>query len=174
MRFLKEHVNQCLCIQIVLNLWIKFSEFIAKRVIFSVNFQTETRRLVKKIKNRLLILFTDFSSSGISLHCLCDLTGVETLEYLSLSVVDENLFYVLSPQTCNFVKKETLAQVFSCEFYEISKNTSFTEHLRTTASTFMRNSWSKETQKIEEAYKMYKDLFKKLRNNQKNYTSKIN
>ena len=30
---------------------------------------------------------------------------------------------------CNFVKKETLAQVFSCEFYEISKNTFFTEHL---------------------------------------------
>ena len=26
-------------------------------------------------------------------------------------------------------KKETLAQVFSCEFYEISKNTFFTEHL---------------------------------------------
>ena len=29
---------------------------------------------------------------------------------------------------CNFIKKETLAQVFSCEFYEISKNTVFTEH----------------------------------------------
>ena len=26
---------------------------------------------------------------------------------------------------CNFIKKETLAQVFSCEFYEISKNTFF-------------------------------------------------
>ena len=32
------------------------------------------------------------------------------------------------------LKKETLAQVFSCEFCEISKNTIFTEHLRTTAS----------------------------------------
>ena len=37
-------------------------------------------------------------------------------------------------QVCNFIKKETLAQVFSCEFCEISKNTFFTEHLRTTAS----------------------------------------
>ena len=27
-------------------------------------------------------------------------------------------------------KKQTLAQVFSCEFCEISKNTFFTEHLR--------------------------------------------
>ena len=30
--------------------------------------------------------------------------------------------------------KESLPQVFSCEFCEISKNTFFTEHLRTTAS----------------------------------------
>ena len=35
---------------------------------------------------------------------------------------------------CNFIKKEALAQVFSCEFCEIFKNTFFTEHLRTTTS----------------------------------------
>ena len=35
---------------------------------------------------------------------------------------------------CNFIKKETLAQIFSCEFCEISKNTFFTEHLWTIAS----------------------------------------
>ena len=34
---------------------------------------------------------------------------------------------------CNFIKKETLAQVFSCEFCEISKNTFFTEHIWMTA-----------------------------------------
>ena len=33
-----------------------------------------------------------------------------------------------------FIKKETRAQVFSCEFCEIFKNTFFTEHLRMTAS----------------------------------------
>ena len=26
-------------------------------------------------------------------------------------------------RACNFIKKETLAQVFSCEFFEVSKNT---------------------------------------------------
>ena len=31
---------------------------------------------------------------------------------------------------CNFIKKETLAQVLSCEFCEISKNTFFKEHMR--------------------------------------------
>ena len=34
----------------------------------------------------------------------------------------------------NFIKKETLAQVFSCEFCKISKNTCFTEHLWAAAS----------------------------------------
>ena len=37
------------------------------------------------------------------------------------------------PEACNFIKKETLAQLFSCEFCEISKNT-YTEHIRTPAS----------------------------------------
>ena len=43
----------------------------------------------------------------------------------------------LQAETCNFIKKETLAQVFSCEFCEISKNTFFAEHLRKTASVFL-------------------------------------
>ena len=39
-------------------------------------------------------------------------------------------------QACNFIKKETLAQVFSYEFCEISNNIFFTEHLwETTAKT---------------------------------------
>ena len=31
--------------------------------------------------------------------------------------------FLIRPEACNFIKKETLAQVFSCEFCEISKNT---------------------------------------------------
>ena len=34
----------------------------------------------------------------------------------------------------NFVQKETLAQVFSCQFCKTFKNTFFAEHLRTIAS----------------------------------------
>ena len=34
------------------------------------------------------------------------------------------------PEACNFIKKETLTQVFSCEFYGISKNMFLAEHLR--------------------------------------------
>ena len=41
---------------------------------------------------------------------------------------DTNLFVSdksLRPQACNFIKKVTLTQLFSCEFCEISKNTFF-------------------------------------------------
>ena len=41
---------------------------------------------------------------------------------------------MLGTLACNFIKKESLAQVFYCEFCEISKNTFFTEHLRIAAS----------------------------------------
>ena len=34
---------------------------------------------------------------------------------------------------CNFIKTETLAQVFSCGFWEISKNTVFTEYVLVSA-----------------------------------------
>ena len=39
-------------------------------------------------------------------------------------------------QSLFFNKKETLAQVFSCDFCEISKNPFFIEHLGTTASLY--------------------------------------
>ena len=35
----------------------------------------------------------------------------------------------LQASACNFIKKETLAQLFSCEYSEIFMNTFFTEHL---------------------------------------------
>ena len=49
------------------------------------------------------------------------------------STKGKHLCQSLLQATCNFIKNETLAQVFSCEFCEISKNTFFTEHLLTTA-----------------------------------------
>ena len=64
-----------------------------------------------------------------------------------------------SPQARNFVKKETLAQMFSCEFCEISKNT-FTKYLWTAASVkkeiiqrknleFKHQVWNKKTEENE-------------------------
>ena len=56
-------------------------------------------------------------------------------------------------KTCariNFIKKKTLAQVFSCQFCEISKNTFFTEHLWTIAFNYgMLYRKKKEILKLE-------------------------
>ena len=55
---------------------------------------------------------------------------------------------------CNFINKQTLAQVLSCEFCEISKNSFFTEHLWATASeehlqpaasTFLETVWKQHS-----------------------------
>ena len=49
--------------------------------------------------------------------------------------VPEFLFLIkLQAEPSNFIKKEALAKVFSCEFRKISKSTFFTEHLWATAS----------------------------------------
>ena len=48
----------------------------------------------------------------------------------------QSLFFneIASLRAATLLKKETLAQVFSCEFCEIFKSTIFTEHLWMTAS----------------------------------------
>ena len=47
----------------------------------------------------------------------------------------QSLFFnKVADEACNFIKKETLAQPFSCKFSKISKNNFFTEHLWMTAS----------------------------------------
>ena len=46
----------------------------------------------------------------------------------------QSLFFDEDPGLSNFIKNEALAQVLSCEFCEIFKNTFFTEHLRALAS----------------------------------------
>ena len=58
-------------------------------------------------------------------------------EAATRGVLCKKLFLEISQNSLvfsNFIKKEPLTQVFSCEFCEISKNTFFTEHLWTTAS----------------------------------------
>ena len=42
--------------------------------------------------------------------------------------------FLIKLQACNFIKKKKLAQVFSCEFCEIFKNSFFTELLWVTSS----------------------------------------
>ena len=48
----------------------------------------------------------------------------------------------LQADDCNFIKKETLVQVFSCEFFEIFRNTFVTEHLRWLLLNIESCSWT--------------------------------
>ena len=62
----------------------------------------------------------------------------------------------LSPAT--LLKKKTLAQVFSCEFWEISKNAFFTEHVWATAS-----NWNSASQmEIIKQYTPQNNLFQRM------------
>ena len=64
------------------------------------------------------------------------------------------------PEACNFIKKETLAQAFSCEFRQISKNTFFTEHLWATTSILREGRRLKQIE-ISIISKLTKKILKK-------------
>ena len=53
-------------------------------------------------------------------------------------------------QACNFIKKETLAQVFSCEFCEISKNT----FLQNTSARLLLSNGLKAATKNRKLFKL--------------------
>ena len=59
-------------------------------------------------------------------------------------------------EACNFIKKEILTQVFSCEFCEIPKKTFFTEHLWTTASQVY---WCARQEKMKIENILWKQLY---------------
>ena len=68
-----------------------------------------------------------------SIHLRCSVKkGVLKISQNSLESICTRVSFLIKLQA--FVKKETLAQAFSREFREISKNTFFTEHLWATAS----------------------------------------
>ena len=71
----------------------------------------------------------------------CDLREKNNKTYLRWNTIHCKYFIKAQPETCNFIKEETLAQVFSCEFCEISKNNFFTEHLWTTVPGSSIEPW---------------------------------
>ena len=68
---------------------------------------------------------------------LVNMKSSNLLRFLEADVLNPKFIgkcLCLQASACNFIKKEAVAQVFSCEFCEIFKNTFFTEHLCATAS----------------------------------------
>ena len=85
-------------------------------------FRSKHRRC--SIKKALLKDFAVFTGKHL---CLFNKETLQRVDAATCRVESRSL-------ACNFIKKETLAQVFSCEFCETSKNTFFTEHIWTAAS----------------------------------------
>ena len=65
-----------------------------------------------------------------SLKQLC----LETSHNSQESTRTRDFFNKVAALACNFIKKESLAKVFSCEFSEISKNTFFQRTSQVAAS----------------------------------------
>ena len=77
----------------------------------------------------------DVNSRSSRRRCSIKIDNLKILQNsLENTCVRVSFLIKLQALTCNFIKKEALAQVFFCEFYEIFKNTFFTEHPRATAS----------------------------------------
>ena len=69
--------------------------------------------------------------------CLLEQSKLISLFYLPLgNYLQKQLPEVFCKKRCSSKFQKSLAQVFFCEFCEISKITFFTEHLRTTASVY--------------------------------------
>ena len=90
------------------------------------------------IKQRISSLLSCSKGELCLQRCICSQICVLLLFFFCISVrklacFNKSVFWAsLRPAT--LFKKETLTQVFSCEFYEIFKNNFFLEHLRTAAS----------------------------------------
>ena len=87
--------------------------------------------LIETLLHRYNVQRTEAATRGV----LCKKVFLEISQNSQENTCARVSFLIkLQAQACNFIKKETLAQVFSCEFCEVSKNTFFTEHVWATAS----------------------------------------
>ena len=87
-----------------------------------------------------LVLSKEFRSS----HQRCSMKKGVLRNLTKFTCARVSFLISCKAQVCDFIKKEAVAQMFSCKFCEFSKNTFFTEHLRAIAP----ESCSKPNKKI--------------------------
>ena len=132
--------------------------FSTKRSIqtFLIAFSSFSPTLFAQLKNRLLRLYSHchllFVQSRMDLVCR-NQENFQVTEAATGGVLEKRCSQKFRkihrktlrsrPEARNFIKKETLAQVFSCAFCEISKNIFFIEHPGATPSEVSQNSSKK-------------------------------
>ena len=79
---------------------------------------------------RIIQLYQKYISRSTRPDIFCKKGVLRNFTKFTVKHLCQSLFFnkVAVEVACNFTKKETLVQVFSCEFCKISKNTFFTEH----------------------------------------------
>ena len=73
--------------------------------------------------NLLMKLFKGIFPEAVPRRYSVKKAFVEILQNLRENTCARVSFFIKLQEACNFIKKKTLAQVLSCEFCEISKNT---------------------------------------------------
>ena len=84
-----------------------------------------------------MFIINDYDRKKHSSRRRCSLKNVvlkNSIKFTGKNLCQSLFFNKVSCAAGNFIKKETLAQVFSCEFCKIFKNNFFTEDFRETAS----------------------------------------
>ena len=86
----------------------------------------------------------------------CEKDILEDLTKFTVKHLCQSLFVNIKFQcdACNFIKKEALTQVFSCEFYELFKNTFFIENLWAAASECSISILPEDFLKVFRGYRM--------------------
>ena len=112
---------------------------------FVRNFYNHNKRVLQKTLIKKIADCTLSSQKNRSSHQRCSIMKgiLRNFAKFTGKPLHHSLF-LNKVADLNCIMKETLAQVFSCEFCKYSKNTFFTEHLGTTVS--------KETLKSIENY----------------------
>ena len=137
-KFSKTFILQSICEQLLL--WIA-----PPSLDITVHLKLKVSQLysmihVKYLKTRQhflhpSVVFTElYNTEAVAQRCSVRKGVFRNITKFTGKHLCQSLFFNKVSEACNFIKKEKLAQVFSCEFCEISKNIFFTEHLWTTAS----------------------------------------
>ena len=113
-----------------------FPNFTGKLLCRSL-FLKSLQDFIQKVTNKVFScevweIFNNIFLQNTSCDCFCTSSGgcsskkgvVEISQNSQKNTCARVFFWIkLHAQACNFIKKENLAQVFFCEFCEISKNT---------------------------------------------------